>query len=370
MKRIYSLRWLFGLLLLASLPALACGLMNGGDEQPPELAAETTIEVEENGGELPEARPDSEPPAGAPAFPDLEDMNTNLENFDSYRADVILSYEGIGEEGTRSGAMRIQTSEIAEPRASEVIMTLEGDLPEEMMGAETLTFTEIGGQSYTIFPGFGCVAGTADEAGGTTDDFGAMIETDDILGEIEDAEYLGEETINGVATFHYRFDERHVQQDDGLDEVEGHIYISQELSYVVRMVFDGTGEMDLFDTGEMGNSDIHMEYNVTDVNVPFVIEPPAECAESGGDYPVMDGATEQASMMGFSSYKVEAALEDVIAFYDAEMVALGYQPDEEQMVFEDTAILGYSREGSAVTITATEEAGVVSVLITSDSGEE
>ena len=34
-------------------------------------------------------------------------------------------------------------------------------------------------------------------------------------------------------------------------------------------------------------------------------------------------------MMGFTSYKIEA-LDDVIAFYEAEMAALGYDADEER----------------------------------------
>lgn len=368
MKRFYSLRWLFGLLLLASLPALACGLTDGSNEEAPELAAEATVDAQTAGDQAAEpATP--EPAAEPPPFPDLEDMNTNLESFDSYRMGMSLSFESSADEGGSSGAMHIQTAQVVEPRASEVIVTLEGDLPEEMQGADMLVFAEIGDQSYTVLPGLGCLAGTADELGGTTDEFGDLVETEDVLGEIGDAEYLGEETIDGVATFHYRFDETHVDQDDGLDDMEGHVYISQELGYVVRMVVDGTGEVDLFDTGEMQDSSIHLEYNVTDVNADIVIEPPEECANAGSEFPIMEGATDLASMAGFSSYKVDVPLADVVAFYDAEMAALGFQADEEQMIFEETAILGYSRDGSKVTVTVTEDAGVVSVLITSEGGE-
>src|SRR5690606_5142019 len=110
-----------------------------------------------------------------PEFPDLEDMNSDLEVLDSYRLDINLSFEGTAGVEIRSGAMRIQSSRVADPRASEVIVTLVGDLPEEMMGAETLTFTEIGDQSYTVFPDFGCVTGTADELGGTADEFSGVV---------------------------------------------------------------------------------------------------------------------------------------------------------------------------------------------------
>jgi hypothetical protein len=266
--------------------------------------------------------------------------------------------------------MRIQTAQVNEPHASEVVVTLEGDMPAEMQGADTLAFTEIGDRSYTVFPGFGCISGTSDELGGSTDEFSDVIETDDVLGEIEDAEYVGEETIDGVATFHYRFDESDVEQEEGLDDMEGHVYISQELGYVVQLVVDGTGEVDLFDTGEMQNSAIHMEYQVRDVNADIVIDPPAACADAGSDYPVMEGATDLATMAGFASYKIGAPLADVVAFYDGEMAALGYTPAEEQMVFEETAILTYSQEGKTVNVTITEDDDLVSVLITSEGGEE
>lgn len=364
MKRFYALRSLFALLLLISSPALACQLTAGSNEETPELVAEATVPIQEEGEQVGETATAEPPP-----FPDLQDMNTNLEGLDSYRMEVSLSFAGTAEAGAKNGAMRIQTAQVVEPPASEVVVTLEGDLPDEMEGAGTLRFVEIGEQSYTVLPGFGCVAGTADELAGTTDEFGDVIETEDVLGEIGDAEYLGEETVDGVATFHYRFDESNVEQEEGLEEMEGHVYISQELGYVVRMVVDGTGEVDLFDTGEMQNSNVHLEYNVTGVNAAIVIEPPEECASTGSEFPILEGATDLASMAGFTSYKVRLPLADVVAFYDTEMAALGYQADEEQIIFEETAILGYSQDGRNVSVTVTEDAGVVSVVITSGDGQ-
>jgi hypothetical protein len=302
-------------------------------------------------------------------MPDLQSLSSSLESFDSYRLDMSISFEELESETGNRGMMRFQSARTAEPPASEVIVTLEGDLPEEMEGADTLTFTEIGDQAYSVFPGFGCITGTADEMGGTADDFSGVIETDDLVGDIEDAEYLGEETLDGVPTFHYRFDESNAQQEGGLDDMEGHVYISQEDGYVVRLLVDGVGELDLFDTGDVQESAVHIEYNVTDVNGAFVVEPPESCAGAGTDYPVIEGATDLTTMAGFTSYKVDAALDDAVAFYDAEMAARGYTSSEDQMVLEETAILTYSGDDGPVNVTITEDDGLLSVLITSPQSE-
>lgn len=367
MKIFSSLRWLFTLLLLLSLPALACGLTSSDDEVPTEVAPALP---DETSGDEDAAPAEQEAPvvpqesaAEAPAFSDLRTASANLENFDSYRLDMTMSFEGSSEGEAKSGTMHFQSAIVTKPRASQVIVTFEGDLSEEMEGAEAITFTEIGDRSYTVFPGFGCITGAADEVDTTTDQFDNLVDTEEMLGEIRGAEYVGEETIGGVATFHYRFDETNVEQDSDMEQMDGHVYVAQEGGYVARMVVDGTGALDLFGE-ETEASSLHLEYDITDVNTPIVIAPPEECDELGSEYPVMPGASGMASMAGFTSYEVEATLAEVMAFYEEEMPALGYSSDGEQTLVEGFAMLSYSQDGTSASITLSEEDGVVSVLIT------
>jgi hypothetical protein len=358
-----SLRTIIMFFLLLSLPALACGLTGGGNDEIAELPT-AAIEAGAVEKAAQEAAAIPEALAEAPAFPDLETAAANLDNFDSYRLDMTLTFAGSVDGDPRSGTMRFQTAFVAEPSASQVVVSFEGDLSEGTEGVESLTFTEIGDRSYTVLPGFGCMTGSADGLGGMTGEFDDFADTENILGEIRGADYLGEETIGGVRTFHYRFDESQLDPDSDFDEMEGHIYVGQENPYIVRMVVDGTGRLDLFDEEAIEASTMYLEYNITDVNVPIVIEAPAECIGAGSEYPVMDGATNLASMAGFTSYEVNASLEDVVAFYEKQLAAQGYSSGETQTLFEGGAFLTFTQNGTTLNVTLSEDEGKVSVLLT------
>jgi hypothetical protein len=361
-KSYHPFRTVFFVLLLSSLPALACGLTGGADG----IAELPTVAIEAGTAEV---AADAAVPAPAqlveaPAFPDLETAAASLANFDSYRLDIALTFAGSAGGEPTTGSMRFQTAFVAEPPASQVFVSFEGDLSESVEGVETLTFTEIGDRSYTVLPGFGCMTGSSGGLGGMTDEFDDFADTENILGEIRSADYLGEETIGGVRTFHYRFDESDIDQGGDFDEMEGHIYVAREEGYIVRMVVDGTGRMHLFDEEAMEAGTIHLEYNFTDVNVPILIDPPAECAGAGSEYPVMDGARNLASMAGFTSYEVDASLEDAVAFYDEQLAAQGFSSDGTQTLFEGGAFLTFTQNGATINVTLSEDEGNVSVLLT------
>ena len=380
MRRI--LRWSFLFFMLASLPALACDLVTGDDAPPavdsgedggqgsevlPTAAPVATVEVEDQPS-------DGVPPSGeageAPPLPDFGALNEDLSQFNSYRIQVGMRFEDSADP-TQSGMLTMTTARVVEPPATNVEVTLSGSLAEDMAelaeGA-TLTFTEIGETSYSIVPGLGCISGIggAEMAAEFTD----VLDTDDFLGDIEGAEFIGEETINGVATYHYRFDENDIPDtDDSLREVTGDVYISQENEYVVRMVVDGVGALDMFGGGSDQEGNLHLEFNVTDVGQPITIEAPAECEGAESDFPVMDGAVDLATFAGLTTYSVNASLDDVVTFYQEEMAALGYQAAADQFISEETAILNYTAEdGQSVTVTLGVDGDTVSVLITPADG--
>ena len=375
------LQWSFLFFMLVSLPALACNLVSGEDAPPP---LETGEDAVQDGDDLATSAPAATVPTGegdeqqtddadpsaesgeAPPLPDFGVLNEDLSQFNSYRIEVSLRFEQSAD-ATQVGMMTMNTARVVEPSASHVEVTLSGSLAEDMAelgeGA-TLTFTEIGETSYSILPGLGCVSGAGGaNLGGEFDD---VLDTDDLLGDIEGAEYVGEETVHGVATYHYRFDENDIPDgDDSLSEVNGDLYISQEDEYLVRMVMDGVGDLDMFGEGEGEEGNLHLEFNVLDVGLPITIEPPAECDSAGSEYPVMDGAIDLASFAGLTTYSVDASFEDVVTFYQEEMAALGYQAADDQFIAEDTAILSFTAEDRpSVSVSLGVDDGVVSVLIT------
>lgn len=370
------LRWGSLLMLLMALPALACNLVSGGEADDPsireeaETPADSSDVAEEANAGVEEIAPtpanSGEEVAGSgPPFPELSTLEDALGQFDSYRMQVDMRFEGIADT-SNSGTMTMVTARTVEPPATSVEMSLSGSFAEDSeaeAGGVTLTFVEVGDQSYSVIPGVGCISGLGSAE--ATAEFDSVFEADDLVNEINDPEYVGEESINGVATNHYRFDESNLSQaDQELRDVRGDIYVSQEHAYVVRMVFDAVGEIDGDEQPAEGN--MHFELNVLDVDQPITIEAPADCESANAEYPVMDGAAELASFAGLTTYSINAPLEDVVTFYQDEMALRGYQMSEDSFFTESTALMTFTAEGQpSVTVTLGAEGEEVAVLITS-----
>lgn len=397
-----EMRWIFVFALVLALSTMACGLFGGNEaeeapaeetvgeaqeavedepESPP--AAEEESEPTDEPTPLPEPTETSEPePTATPAesageessegLPDLSNVSAGLEEYNSYRATVNMTFESMEEGGTSAG-LALESAVVLEPPASSATMSFSGDMVEEAGGFDSLAFAEIGEVSYAVIPGLGCVTGGVGEMG-SMDEFTDIFSTDELLGDISDAEFVGEDNVNGIPVDHYTFDETDVEDTGGdLRELEGHVYVAQEGNYVTRMVIEGVGTVDMLGQGVEEEGSLLMEYNVTDVGADFDVEPPEGCEDSGAQYPTFEGAADLASFAGFTSYTVEAEFDDVVAFYEDEMAALGFeQPEGEQILSEGSAILSFAgQELDPVTVIINQEDdGTLSVTITSESGEE
>lgn len=369
MKLKKQFQWLAAFILLLSLPTLACGIL-GADEEPTAVPAAEEGEVEPTDTPEPTEAPTDtpEPAREAPELGNLSDLGATLDQYNSYRLTVVMSFTGQGADA-QEGGVSFETAVITEPPASRTTISMEGQLIEEAGGMDSLSIAEVGDQVYMVLPGMGCVAGSGDEMGASTDQFSDIFDTEDLLGEIEGAEFVGEETVNDVDVDHYRFDETQVQDpESNMREVDGDVYIARDGNYVVRMVVNGVGTMDLFGEGAEEEGTIHVEYNVTDVGAEFEIEIPEGCEETGNEFPLMDDATNQASFGGFTSYETSASVDEVVAFYEEEMAALGYEAAEDQFISEDTAMLTFVQEGMAeISVTINHEEGTTTVLIASEA---
>lgn len=381
MKLKKEMQWLVIFVLLLSLPTLACGVL-GGEEEPTEVPATAVPATEEEAAEPtaeptdtpePTAEPTDTPAptesaARAPELGDLSDLGATLENLDSYRLAVEMSFMGQGADA-QEGGVTIETAVISEPHASSTTINMQGQMVEEAGGMDSLALAEVDDQVFMVLPGMGCVAGSGEEMGSTTQQFSDIFNTQEVLGNIDGAEFVGEDNVNDVDVYHYQFDETNVDDpQSNMRELNGDVYIAQDGNYVVRMVVDGVGTMDLFSGDGAEEGDVHLEYNVTDVGADFEISVPEGCEDSGSEFPVMEDASNQASFAGFTSYETSASVEEVVAFYEEEMGALGYEASEDQFTSEDTAILTFVQEGMPdVTVTINSEAGTTSVLISTET---
>ena len=283
---------------------------------------------------------------------DLTSPENNLAQFDSYRLNIILNFTD-SENSDTEAQVQIQIANITEPPASSLTVTTTG--LEELEELESIAIAQIDDTSYMAFPSLGCITETADD--NLIDAFGTdFLDTTEFTGDLDKARFVGETTINEIEVLHYEVDSSLLDEEDDLDEITGDIYLAQEGGYLVRMVIDGTGPVDILGTGEDSYGTMHMAYNLTDVNKPLEITRPEGCEENSEadsiDLPVTEDAYDLATFPGLTSYKSDLSFMDIVTFYETGLDSENWvQVDEESFVAEDSAVLVYTRDEEKVTVT-------------------
>ncbi|MCB9419415.1 MAG: hypothetical protein H6667_06410 [Ardenticatenaceae bacterium] len=390
MRRMY---WFVVLLLLLSLPALACSVF-GSDEAEATAVPEAAPVVEESAPEVTAVPPTAESAAEPAAEPTVAEETTTepavpesalslntIEElpFNSYRITMVLEVTGKKEDGQEvTQSMNSEFTVSNDPKIMNIAMNFSGI--DETIGSESIEMAQVDGTSYMVIPEMGCIT----TSGGDIleeNPFADMMAPDQFLNDMNNAKYEGEETINGIATRHYSFDQSAMTGTDLTDvnAAEGHVYIAQDGDYLVRLTLDANGNIDLFDEGLVEDSQMHIEINLTDIDVPVEAAIPAACAAEDGsvgsvnsEFPMLEDATEITSFAGVLSYQTVTATEDVLAFYDDALTNEGWAKDEEgSFVAGSSAMVNYTREGVSlsVTISPNENGNGNYVILLSDAGE-
>jgi hypothetical protein len=350
------------------LAALACGIGGGGGETEEEAAAPTS-----SGGESAGVATSEEEAPAAPASAeedlDLSSLTGGLTGLQSYKSSFSLRFVGKDEQGQPvDGSLVTQEEFTQEPRAQRVVVTSSGFSEEQVMESGTFEMTTIGDTSYMVSEdGEGqrsCVAMSASEE---TDLEQGMF-SPDAMGGVSGAKYVGEETVNGVRAKHYTWKESGLGTL-GFGSAEGEIWVAVDGEYVVKYTAEATGKGVFFGAGEEEGT-VTVEYNLTEANGSFQIEPPADCEGPATDIPIMADAQDKTAFGEMVSYSSASAFADIVAFYKAEMPNSGWQPSGEPMEMEGFASLEFTKEGrtAQVMISYDEEEMRTDVIIT--TGEE
>jgi hypothetical protein len=210
--------------------------------------------------------------------------------------------------------------------------------------------------------------------------FADLLESGEILGDVSGAtRVLPDETINGVETYHFTFDESAITDPNNeLESVDGHIFVSKEENYLVRLVMDGVGQVDILGTGQPQQGSVHIEVNTSDVNQPIEILPPENCTSfdfeipdlglgtdaAESPYPVLENIHDFFVTGEIVSYQTEDPYNDVVAFYQAEMPAAGFTADPDNTFITDSAaVLNFLRDDVLYIVTVSVSEGTVFVTI-------
>lgn len=306
-------------------------------------------------------------------------------DLDSFRSNLTISWQGTYTDGTEvSESMMVDVEFVREPPAQHV--SISGDFP----GMEDLGMEE--GQALEMYVAegmmymnlFGSWLQAPAEEGGLDADEMAFVATEEMLKGLQDAEFQGTTTYNGIEADHYTFTETSFSPDDmpeGMDveEASGNIYIAQDGNYVVHMDVTMSGANIELPTGEAGQvlqaGTMEVIVDLTDINEPITIQVPEEAQASGqppDDIPLPDNAedVQVLDFMGMITFYTESTSQEVAEFYQAEMPNYGWSEETvEQM--GDTFSLEFvkSIQTAAFLISLDTETNQTSVLITVEGGE-
>jgi hypothetical protein len=408
------MRWILILVLVLSLSNLACGLFGGDDEPVANDSAapaadagaadatdlEASSETEDSA--TAEGLVDTAGEATAVPAPEVADDSATDESpdedsggvalgealagfdpttlagqleLDSYRFAMVMSFAGTDSEGVELvQSVQVDFAVVADPPATQMSISFEGVDETEELG--NIGATQIGDTMYMMVPGFGCVSNTAGEDDLFDDSLvGQLFDPSELFYDLEGIKRVGEEVVNGIPTIVYEFDQSILEDESNLEWAEGRVYIAKDENYLVRLVLDGEGALDVFDEPTDGTGLLHIEADLTDVNQPIEIAIPEGCETgdgTGAELPMLPDAYEVVSAPGLMSYRSNVPVDEVLAFYEEALANDDWSKNEaESLVVVGTSILVYDRGDESLTLTIQDDeqgTGTVILIVTVGSG--
>jgi len=265
------------------------------------------------------------------SFADISAENKLIE-FESYRLHTVTSLEQNGE----TSSYDVMTECVREPAAQRLVFTGTDEADSlELIIVEGISYYRSGSEWITM----------QSSEQDLTEAVTAWSPQEYLHG--EQARFMGKETINGLETKHYIYDDPSVFDFSGLTEGSAEVWVSTEYGVAVRTILDITGE------DENGPATLQIESNLTDINQPIAIQAPEGVEKPGlpKDIPLMEGATDINAMSGFVIFTVARSVEDVVTFYESALQDEGWKIEN----VEASGMLGATKDTRTVSIMVSDQ---------------
>ncbi len=244
----------------------------------------------------------------------LANPEAGLDSLDNYSVTLKVSFKG-----TLSGLSADSSDtyrQSAWPAQSAVFTTIEstgGSAQDQFILAGSVGEA----QYYQAAADAPCTVQWGAQAGGPS-----HFQPASLLPAVGTARLAGEETVSGIATNHSTFDAASLDLPDGTTAT-GEAWIAKSGGYLVKYTLDITGADSLFGDGGQGTR--HIEYLLTEVNSRPEVVYSAGCQPVLTDMPMMDGAGAITRLPGILDYSTDASIEDIHAFYVAQLTPQGWE---------------------------------------------
>lgn len=291
----------------------------------------------------------------------LPSRDTGLDQLKSYRATWRAAWKSTEEGKTDQGAWDWSEEYTSEPKARHLIMRTSGSSDS---ASDNLEIWQVGDTTY--------MKSGADEAclsfssEGAEKDIAKSGFSPAMLGSIQDARYVGRETVNGIPTKLYKYDSK-TGILAGLGEVNGETWVATDGGYVVKDSVawkGGSGFLGLGTTTDVAKGEGNWTWELSDVNKAIEIKPPEGCGGSETDLPIMPDATDKSRFGDMSTYKTASKVADVAAFYKDKLAAVGWKSEGEPTEMADTVILNFTRDAKTLNVMITGGDDGTQVILT------
>jgi len=365
-----QIRMTLALFLVVTLALAGCGggktpAATGPEATPAvEAATESTPAIESTVAPEPTVEEEAEAPTEAPAAEtdeeelDLGDRTAGLDQLQSYRLRWIVSWEKEKDGQKETASLDLTQEHVAEPRAEHVYLNSQSSNDQETSVFETYN---VDGMSYIVGNAGGkrtCVSLSSDDEETSTGPVDPGT-----IGSPSEARYVGRETVNGIATRHYTYDEKSLALF-GASKVAGEIWVAVDGGYVVKETASwegGTGFLGMSDDDGTGSG--QWTWELTDINQPLSITAPEDCAVPQNDLPMLADASDKMTMGEIIAYQTQSTLKEASEFYQTEMPAAGWKLEGEPTSMEDFVQLTFKKDDRTAQVMITSNDDGTQVMI-------
>ncbi len=280
---------------------------------------------------------------------DFPDPVVGLADLSSYQATLTLAFAGT-EAGQPSTWTRTYVLRSTAAPLVHILTTSAVGPPEEPVYQ-----AEAQGAAYTQVGDGPCTAEALDLAD-------PLLEPASLLSGVLGADDAGPSTLNDLPVSHHAtFDERALGEA-GLTSAAGELWVAADGGYLAQYRLVTQAGADYLGEGLEGT--LTWDYVLTEANQLLPLALPAECPAGMLDAPLMTDATDVVNEPGVLSFSTAATPADVVAFYQAQLPPLGWQPTGTDLIANNLVLLDFARGDQLLSLTVTVGEGGSDVLLT------
>lgn len=267
----------------------------------------------------------------------LSDPQVGLGNLDDYTATLTVSFKG-----TQAGQPVNQTDSYVQSEWPKLAAQFTSIDSMDDSGAHQVNLSGAVGEAryFQANPGSPCSVNW-DAAAKVPASFRPAF----LLPAVTTAKLVDEQTLDGIASQHYTFDTASLGLPSDAS-ASGEVWIAKEGGYVVKYSLDINGSDSVFGVGTSGTR--HLEYALSKVGAQAQVVYPAGCDPVLSDIPAMEDAADLTRLPGLLDYSTNATQNDIFAFYEDKLTAMGWQKSAEEGIGTDSATNSFTRSDSSV----------------------